>query len=179
MITNKLTPSWPLSICFRKFCWTWNFFQPWTFARILKRLKVILFKYDVYQGFPPNRKWYQTSRETYSNPLISVFKSAYDPPNFPHWFSHWDIRRTLMIIRMNSLGKCGQYGTSMLNLFCGQPKCNLRSKSSVKIMVYPWQNYILNTNRLSNISVGFMDSDITLTNNKFLKIPKVFEIFRL
>ena len=155
-----------------------KFFQPWTFARILKWLKVILFKYDVYQGFPPNRKWYQTSRETYSKPLISVFKSAYDPPNFPHWFSHSDvaIRRTLMIIRINSLGKCGQYGTSMLNLFCGQTKCNLRSKSSVKIMVYPWQNYILNTNRLSNISVGFMDSDINnfKTHNKFLKIPKVF-----
>ena len=51
---------------------------------------------------------------------------------------------------------------------------NLRSKSSVKIMVYPWQNYILNTNRLSNISVGFITSD---THNKILnlKIPKVFK----
>ena len=77
-----------------------------------------------------------------------------------------------------SVGNCGQYGTSMLNLFCGQTKCklffNLRSKSSVKIMVYPWQNYILNTNRLSNISVGFITSD---THNKIsnLKIPKVFK----
>ena len=167
MITNKLTPSWPLSICFRKFCWTWNvqklqnFFQPWTFARILNWLKVILFKNHVYQGFPPYRKWYQTSRATYSirfNPLISVFKSAYETQNFSHWFSvrTWPSGE----LWWSLWEKLKQYGTSMLNLFCGQTKCNLRSKSSVKIMVYPWQNYILNTNRLTTISVGFMDSDI-------------------